>query len=378
MSFQMMAARGALKLGFFISSLTVATLGARLAAADISLDAQSRADGVSTARLSGGDLSDATLQRIFDAEGETIFARHDPALKPAKDADLLQGYEAGPPVVRWDLSPDEARAVNQGVPVSDAPNPAAKPFIFRGDASDRQAAVTCLTQAVYYEAGFEPLEGAQAVAQVVLNRVRHPIFPKTVCGVVYQGSDLKTGCQFSFTCDGSLKKVPAEGAWDRARSVAEHALNGFVQKGVGEATHYHTQFVLPWWEPTVTKVATVGVQIFYRWPGDLGMPRAFTGRYAGGEHVGGVLADPVLATKTEPAVSGTEADGRVHTVLAVATTPSVVEAPPTPKIEAEPLVVAALKPEAPDLKATTARSLAPSPFASRAFFSCTAGPCQHW
>ena len=142
-------------------------------------------------------------------------------------------------------APQSAQAVNQGVPVSAEPILPARPFVFQGGAGDRQAALTCLTQAVYYEAGFEPLTGAQAVAQVVLNRVRHPIFPKSVCGVVYQGASLKTGCQFSFACDGSLGKTPAKGAWDRAKAVAEKALGGYVAKDVGEATHYHTNYVLP-------------------------------------------------------------------------------------------------------------------------------------
>src|SRR5208282_1511915 len=107
-----------------------------------------------------------------------------------------------------------------------APNPPARPFLFNGSAEDRVKALTCLTQAIYYEAGFEPPAGEQAVAQVVLNRMRNPIFPHNVCGVVYQGADLKTGCQFSFTCDGSLNRKPQAEAWDRARLVAEQALNG--------------------------------------------------------------------------------------------------------------------------------------------------------
>ena len=244
----MSAARSALKLGFFISSLTVASLGARLATANISPDGDARALGLSTARAAaGGDLSDHALRQTFDAEGSALFLRHDPAVKQTAAFDLLKAYEQGPPLNRWDLTPQAAQAVNQGVPVSAEPILPAKPFIFHGGAGDREQALTCLTQAVYYEAGFEPIEGAQAVAQVVLNRVRHPIFPKSICGVVYQGADLKTGCQFSFTCDGSLGKTPATGAWDRAKSVAEKAMNGFVQKGVGESTHYHTQWIMPWW-----------------------------------------------------------------------------------------------------------------------------------
>jgi hypothetical protein len=235
------AARTAVKIGFFVSSLTLASLGARLAAADGSPGAESAAFGISVARRAGGDLSDASLHRLMDAEAGAVFARHDPGRAPAPEADLLRLFEEGPPP-RLNLSPETIAALNDAVPVSADPNPPARPFVFKGSAADRAAAVTCLTQAVYYEAGFEPEDGARAVAQVVLNRVRHPIFPKTVCGVVFQGADLKTGCQFSFACDGSMSKPPAEAALGRARRIALAALGGYVQKEVGEATHYHTRF----------------------------------------------------------------------------------------------------------------------------------------
>jgi spore germination cell wall hydrolase CwlJ-like protein len=73
-----------------------------------------------------------------------------------------------------------------------------------------------MTQAVYYEAAYEPLQGRRAVAQVVLNRVRHPAFPNSVCGVVYQGSNQRV-CQFSFTCDGSLNRKPSAAAWPQPK-----------------------------------------------------------------------------------------------------------------------------------------------------------------
>ncbi len=100
----------------------------------------------------------------------------------------------------------------------------AQPFSMAGaSAADKSRALQCLTAAVYYEAAREPDAGQQAVAQVVLNRVRHPAFPATVCGVVYQGSE-HSGCQFSFACDGSTSR-PVDGtAWQRARAVAEAAL----------------------------------------------------------------------------------------------------------------------------------------------------------
>jgi hypothetical protein len=118
---------------------------------------------------------------------------------------------------------------------------------------------------------------------VVLNRVRHPAYPKSICGVVYQGSARATGCQFTFTCDGSLRWAPEPDLWRQARKVAERALAGYVDKQVGSATHYHAQYVSPYWAPTLVKMTKVGQHIFYRWTGPWGEPPAFTGHYAGGE-----------------------------------------------------------------------------------------------
>lgn len=144
-----------------------------------------------------------------------------------------------------------------------------------------RTAVDCLTAAVYYEAGGESEAGQKAVAQVVLNRVRHPAFPQTVCGVVYQGSEGSTGCQFTFTCDGSLARQPGRGAWERARRIAKDALAGQVAASVGMATHYHADWVVPYWAPDLDKIAVVGSHIFYRWRGFWGQRQAFSRHYAG-------------------------------------------------------------------------------------------------
>jgi spore germination cell wall hydrolase CwlJ-like protein len=182
----------------------------------------------------------------------------------------------------WTASADGEKALlfNAALPFSATPPEPAKPFIIALSEPDHEQAMLCLTRAVYYEAGFEPLEGRRAVAQVVLNRVRHPAFPKSVCGVVYQGEDSGT-CQFSFVCNGDLKRRPAERAWAEAERVARDALSGYVEPAVGEATHYHADYVAPQWAPLLMKVAAIGHHIFYRWPGQWGTPAAFTGRYAG-------------------------------------------------------------------------------------------------
>ncbi len=125
-------------------------------------------------------------------------------------------------------------------------------------------AIECLTLAVAYEAGYESLEGQQAVAEVVLNRVRDPRFPKTVCGVVFAGSNRRTGCQFTFTCDGSLlkRRLPAL-VLESARRVAEDSLAGRTPLRAPGATHYHADYVYPYWAPGLVRVTKIGAHIFY-------------------------------------------------------------------------------------------------------------------
>ncbi|MFA7587199.1 MAG: cell wall hydrolase [Novosphingobium sp.] len=154
-----------------------------------------------------------------------------------------------------------------------------------GDETSRLTALKCLTQAIYYEAAVEPLQGRRAVAQVVLNRMRHPAYPKSVCGVVYQGAERRTGCQFSFTCDGSLLRAPATRPWQEAEQIARSALAGHVEKSVGTATHYHADYVLPKWAFELAKIEQLGRHIFYRFNGVWGTARALNGRYSGIEHI---------------------------------------------------------------------------------------------
>jgi spore germination cell wall hydrolase CwlJ-like protein len=191
-----------------------------------------------------------------------------------------------PTLLQHDLTFDEAREFNSYIPAADLPLAEVKPFLLPvKTGSERARAEECLSQAVYYEAGFESGEGQEAVAQVILNRLRHPAYPKSVCGVVYQGSQRGGGCQFSFTCDGSLTKPPSVAAWQRSKFVAAQALNGFVYRAVGSATHYHADYVFPFWAPTLVKLRQIGAHIFYRMTGPSGAAEAFDGQYAGGETV---------------------------------------------------------------------------------------------
>ncbi|MEJ7927704.1 cell wall hydrolase [Sphingobium sp. AN641] len=203
------------------------------------------------------------------------------------------------PVKVYALERDSARTLNAAIPFSTAPNPAARPFVFTGSATDLARAVDCLAAAQLYEAGDDAV-GQRSVAQVVLNRVRHPAFPKTVCGVVFQGQERTTGCQFTFTCDGALTRVPSAGAWDRARMVAREMLSGQVYTPVGHATHYHTDWVVPYWSSSLDKVAAVGSHLFFRWRGWWGTGAAFGRGSGSGEPLIGRIARISLAHHGAP------------------------------------------------------------------------------
>jgi hypothetical protein len=133
-----------------------------------------------------------------------------------------------------------------------------------------------------------------------------------VCGVVYEGSTRQTGCQFTFTCDGSLYRQPDLAGWRRAYKIAEAALSGSVYAPVGYATHYHANYVVPYWASTLAKNAVVGAHIFYRWTGGWGQPAAFTEAYAGREPNAIALRNAALAV--------------VHTIPTVAQGGEIAEA----------------------------------------------------
>ena len=148
-----------------------------------------------------------------------------------------------------------------------------------GSDIDQRRALLCLTQAVYYEAGFEPVDGRRAVAQVVLNRMRHPAFPNR-----FAASSTKIGHRrLPVHLRLRWRALSAAGrqAWPQAEAIARAALAGFVDSSVGEATHYHADYVAPRWAPLLAKVAQIGQHIFYRWPGAWGQPAAFVGHYIG-------------------------------------------------------------------------------------------------
>lgn len=207
---------------------------------------------------------------------------------PSSSASVPVGFPEFTSPARSQVTEEEAAtavAVNAATPAVPEQIQVARPFTFAPDTlpEDRLRARECLAAAIHYEAAIESVQGQRAVAQVVLNRVRNPAFPRTICDVVFQGSARSTGCQFTFACDGALFRHPNPAAWRRALMIADDALAGVVEPSVGTATHYHANWVVPYWRSSLVKLATVGTHIFYRWQGSLGGKAAFLRGYPGGE-----------------------------------------------------------------------------------------------
>lgn len=249
------------------------------------------------ALATGGDLGPEGLARLTAQldpaqralAQRALAARVDPLSAQAARLGLTPGWETlsliGRPIEVHGAGL-EARRRNAAAAPDTGALRAARPFAFTPrSAEDARRARRCLTQAIYYEAALESTEGQEAVAQVILNRVRDPNYPSSICGVVFQGAERTTGCQFSFTCDGSLAQGPVDWAWRRAAIVADRALAGKVATAVGTATHYHADYVDPWWRPTLSKLTQIGAHIFYRWKGWPGETAAFSQGYTGVEPV---------------------------------------------------------------------------------------------
>lgn len=124
----------------------------------------------------------------------------------------------------------------------------------------------CLARAIYFEARGEPIAGQVAVAEVILNRVDSRRYPNTVCGVVKQGADRPTGCQFSFNCDGKASVVREQAAYELAGRIAHVMLAGRPRTLTGAATHFHTRHVNPSWARRLERITRIGAHIFYRYP----------------------------------------------------------------------------------------------------------------
>jgi len=311
-------------------------------------------DGFSESALSASSA--------YDPGALAIARRHDPVAdadvaserRLAQYANLLQA--------RFDA--DTPAAPQGGLQRASLTVPtkitAARPFQMRG-ALDESRDLECLTQAVYYEARGETAAGQAAVAQVVLNRTRHPAYPKTVCGVVFQRA--RASCQFSFACDGSVYRRVETGAWRRAEQVAAHALNGKVMADVGNSTHFHVASINPGWGASLLRVRQVGQHIFYRFGGRAGSARAFVETVEPSELEAAPLPaenqaeTPVYASLSLVPLASTVANSVVSTVTAGA---ELVAAAAGVKARGEETPVAA-KPAAPVATPASLPTSTPTP-----------------
>lgn len=230
-------------------------------------------------RLQGAEAAGFTEEALAAAAGGldesalTIARRHDPyMIAGSAQRDRQAAWMTARLEQLRATSDSQAAGLRQA---SLTAGPAALPFSL-GGSLEASRDLDCLTQAVYYEARGEGRAGMQAVAQVVLNRARHPAFPKTVCGVVFQGAARRTGCQFSFTCSGAMRARVNSAAWNRSRAIASAALSGQVHAAVGNATHFHTTAVSPGWRGSLVRVGQVGSHVFYRFGGRSGAGSAFS------------------------------------------------------------------------------------------------------
>lgn len=236
-----------------------------------------------------------------------------PTAAPTDTAAPAAGVTGTTALPALPIAASAAAAIVAGEPAGIVP---ARPFAFgRATALDRARALECLTTTIYYEAATEPDAGQRAVAQVILNRARHPAFPASVCGVVYQGSE-RAGCQFSFACDGAMARLPARAAWARAARAAAAALAGYVYAPVGLATHYHTYAVTPAWNRGLVMTDVVGAHFFHRWKGYWGTAAAFRQPYGAHEPVPG------------PHPRAVPADAAALSVAAAVAPPPLPTAPP--------------------------------------------------
>ena len=304
----------------------LAALGVAMAASSTPRPAVDRT-AEAVARATHGDLTATGLAAMtarLDPAQLALAIRHDPNAREAELYGLTPGWEsltlAGKPTLDLGANGLDAQKLNAAMPTTLGALRPARPFVFStASEADRQRGLRCLTQGIYYEAALESTEGQEAVAQVILNRVRDPNYPNTICGVVFEGAERNTGCQFSFTCDGSLSQAPVGWAWERARTVALRAVSGHVASKVGTATHYHADYVHPWWSPTLAKITQIGAHIFYRWKGIYGETAAFNQRYASHEPVidyARFSRPKVMLASTEAGVevAGLPATGPLKTV----------------------------------------------------------------
>ena len=315
-----LALGGAYWMGERAQSEVAHARAARLAEA-AELGFSQRALRTEMAAMGPGALALAQRQDVFAAE----------TLRGRQNANVIGQFDARGGAPTPPVSPLPSALTRVSTP--------AEPFHFSdGGALAATRDLACLTDAVYYEARGEGASGQAAVAQVVLNRVRHPAFPKSVCGVVFQRAVGGYGCQFSFVCDGSMRHAREPAAWRRAEEIAARALDGAVMASIGNATHFHVAGIDPGWGSHLLRVAQVGLHVFYRFGGSAGRPGSFNGEV---QH-SSPGDDPTL-----PTADGAASAGQFILASATTTAPAPAASAPPATPTAAPAKAAAAQPKDP-------------------------------
>lgn len=223
--------------------------------------------------VGNADEADVSKPRLLDDTG-VIFpkvnrARKGGLLVPRKKIAAARRVPAGEINQLAFAAPDSDSVDSMAAFGGNAKSSEKVPSLERRALDNPKDALQCLAKAIYFEARGEPVKGQVAVAQVVMNRVKHWFYPNDVCGVVFQNEHWRNKCQFSFACDGRSDRPRAKIAWARALTLAKKVLDGKAYlKGVGTATHYHANYVRPRWIRDMRRVDRIGRHIFYnvrRW-----------------------------------------------------------------------------------------------------------------
>jgi spore germination cell wall hydrolase CwlJ-like protein len=157
-------------------------------------------------------------------------------------------------------STDKAVALKPAVAVAEAPKPAADTVMTQLLAEHK-----CLSEVLYYEARGEGTTGQKAIAEVVFHRMNHGDYGHSICAVVYEGAK-HSGCQFSFACNGDMKRAKQPGAWREAEALAAKIMTGQLnlKNATGGALNFHAASVSPDWADTMDKTTQIGNHVFYR------------------------------------------------------------------------------------------------------------------
>jgi len=227
-----------------------------------------KAGAASMVALAPGEVAQITSAPSLDDRTRRFVALPIIPVSQRTSASLFLSSLSRTPTHFPEFAGQQATLIRSGVPRSSKISRGLK---FKGETENEYQVRQrrCLATAIYFEARGESARGQLAVAQVVMNRVRSTLYPDTICGVVYQGQLRRTGCQFSFTCDGRADVPRDKGKWQQANVLAKRVTKGDSWLGdIGYATHYHANYVKPRWRREMSRIKSVGKHIFYRVKGE--------------------------------------------------------------------------------------------------------------